>query len=433
MLSPHFPPDTSAAAHRVRLLAPHLPAFGWEPTVLTVDPRDYEGRLDPELAALLPRELRVVRSRAWPARVTRRFGVGDLGLRAYLGLRRACMELLRRERFDAVFITIYPTYPALLGPLLKRRFRIPFVLDYQDPWVGAWGKTVGPGPNGRPDARSRLARALATRLEPRAARAADAVTAVSRGTWLDVRRRHAALGATPWLELPVGGEPGDFARLGPRPRPPAPLDAGGGLVHVCHVGTLLPLGLETLRAVFEAVRRLRERRPDLHARLRLGFFGTSNQTGAGAPRRAVAVAREMGVDDGVSEVAPRLDYLDALAVLQGASAILLLGSSEPHYTASRLYPALLARRPLLAVYHEASSASEILRRAGHPPSIRLVTFGERRPPASRVEAICAALAALVERPAYDADAVEPGVLEDVSAERLAGRLAALLDRVRRRP
>ena len=50
MVSPHFPPDTSAGAHRVRLLAPYLAAYGWEPTVMTVDPAAYDGRLDPDLA-----------------------------------------------------------------------------------------------------------------------------------------------------------------------------------------------------------------------------------------------------------------------------------------------------------------------------------------------------------------------------------------------
>ena len=117
MVSPHFPPDTSAGAHRVRLLAPHLPAFGWEPTVLTVDPEAYEGRLDPDLARLVPATLRVLRTGAWPASVTRRIGLGDLGLRALTGLRHAAKELLSRERFDALFITVYPTYPAVLGPL----------------------------------------------------------------------------------------------------------------------------------------------------------------------------------------------------------------------------------------------------------------------------------------------------------------------------
>src|SRR4051812_44210220 len=133
MISPHFPPDSSAASHRVRLLAPHLADAGWTPTVVTVDGSAYEGRLDRDLESLVPSTLRVERAHAWPAGATRRIGLGDLGLRAFTGLYRVCRALLARERFDALFITIYPTYPALLGPMLKRRFGVPFVLDYQDP------------------------------------------------------------------------------------------------------------------------------------------------------------------------------------------------------------------------------------------------------------------------------------------------------------
>src|SRR5438309_2948433 len=158
MVSPHFPPDRPAATHRVRLLAPYLPLFGWEPTVLTVDPRDYEGRLDAVLADSVPRAVRLVRARAWPARVTRQLGIGDLGLRAFPGLRRTAYRAVRAEHFDVTFVTIHPTYPALLGPMLKRKFGLPFVLDYQDPWVGAWGQSVGPGSNVRPDVKSRASR-----------------------------------------------------------------------------------------------------------------------------------------------------------------------------------------------------------------------------------------------------------------------------------
>ena len=68
MVSPHFPPDSSAASHRVRLLAPHLEEAGWSPTVVTLEPSAYEGRLDPDLEALVPASLRVVRAPAWPAR-----------------------------------------------------------------------------------------------------------------------------------------------------------------------------------------------------------------------------------------------------------------------------------------------------------------------------------------------------------------------------
>jgi hypothetical protein len=433
MLSPHFPPDTSAGAHRVRLLAPHLRRHGWEPTVVTVDPRDYEGRLDPGLADLVPEDLRVVRCRAWPPALTRLAGVGDLGLRALDGLRRTCARLLATERFDALFITIYPTYPALLGPLLKRRFGVPFVLDYQDPWVGAWGLTVGGGRGGRPDWRSRASRLIASRLEPRVVRAADAITTVSEEMYRELWRRYPGLEGTPCAAIPIGGEPADFERIRRAPRENLWFDPKDGQTHVCYVGTLLPLGEGTLRALLTAVGLVSGRRPDLYARLRLHFFGTGNQTVAGAAARALPVAAEIGVADRVTEVTTRIDYLDALTVLTQAHAILLMGSSERHYTASKLYPALYAERPLLAVYHEASSVAEILRRAASPPAARLVTYSDAVPAGSHVEAIAREIIELLDRPVDSPVAVDPAVLREHSAESLAGALAGVLNLVRIRP
>jgi hypothetical protein len=50
MVSRYFPPGRSAGIHRARVLAPDLSAYDWEPTVATGDPRDYESRLDHQLA-----------------------------------------------------------------------------------------------------------------------------------------------------------------------------------------------------------------------------------------------------------------------------------------------------------------------------------------------------------------------------------------------
>jgi hypothetical protein len=151
-----------------------------------------------------------------------------------------------------------------------------------------------------------------------------------------------------------------------------------------------------------------------------------------APQRVLPVAQVLGVDDCVREVAPRINYLDALAVQTQATALLMMGSTERHYTASKLYPALLARRPILAVYHEASSVVDILRRAACAPSARLITYGDRDRADSRVEAIYQELAALVEHPVYDPADVSTA-LEAYSASALAGKLAALFDLVRRSP
>lgn len=433
MVSPHFPPDGSAGAHRVRLLAPHLERYGWEPTVASVQPRYYETRLDPDLAALVPETLRVVRCRAWPVSWARRIGVGDLGLRALKGLYRTCIDLLDRERFDCLFVTIYPTYPALLGPVLKRRYEIPFVLDYQDPWVGSWGLTVGGGRNGSPDVRSRLSRALASRLEPLVTRAADAITAVSSETYVQVQSRYPHLRNTLCKAIPLGGEPLDFERLRAKPKRNRHFDPSDGHFHLCYVGTLLPLGFGTLRAVFRACRLLQERRPDLYARLKLHFVGTSNQTASTAALRALPVAREFDVQDRVTETAARVDYLDALTALTQASAILMLGSSERHYTASKLYPALLAERPILAVYHAASPVVRILQESLRPPTGRIVSYDDQHPAEYYSNAIYSELSGLVENPIYNPSDLNRDSVERFSAVSLAGELAMVLKQVSNRP
>lgn len=427
MVSPHFPPDTTAGTHRVRLLAPHLKEFGWLPTVLTVDPRDYEGRLDPDLAELVPPDLEVIRCRAWTAATTRKFKLGDLGARAFAGLWRETKRLLTERRYDAFFVTVFPMYPALLGPLVKRKFGVPFVLDYIDPWVGAWGKTVGGGPNGTPDWKSRWSRRLGEFLEPKAARAADAITAVSAATYEQIKERNPKLPCQVFAEIPYGGEAADFAALRNNPRPNPYFDPKDGDFHLCYVGTLLPLGFETLRAVLKAVRRLKELDPAAYGKLRLHFFGTSNQTAADSPQRVIPIAEEIGVAERVSEVALRIDYLDALTVQNQSSALMLMGSSERHYTASKLYPALLAERPILAAYHAESTVSSILASSVKPPVARLVTYGDDERAESKIETLAAHLRSLIADPVYDRGCIDWSEIERFSARSLAGKLAATFD------
>jgi len=427
MVTPHFPPDSSAAAHRVRLLAPHLPAAGWTPTIVTVDPSAYEGRLDRDLEALVPESLRILRAPAWQASATRRFGVGDLGLRAFAGLRRVCRELLEHEGSDALFITVYPVYPALLGPMLKRAFDVPFVLDYQDPWVGAWGHSVGGGSNGHPDWKSRASRRLGVWLEPRVVAVADAIVAVSQGTIDGIVERIPDASRVPHAVIPVGFDPADFAAVARRSSGPSPLDRADGLVHLCYVGTLLPTGVETLRVLLRALDRARREDPKA-TRLRLHFVGTSNQSAADT-YRVLPIAEACGVADAVTETPGRFDYLDALRVLTRASAILLLGSTERHYTASKLYSALIARRPILALFHEASSVVSILRGIGAEPTVRLVTYGDAGPREEQVAAMAQHLRAVAANAVYQADDIKLERAADVSAHRLARQLAGIFDRV----
>jgi hypothetical protein len=233
----------------------------------------------------------------------------------------------------------------------------------------------------------------------------------------------------PCFAIPYGGDAADFAHLRTHGRQNRWFDRNDGDFHVCYMGTLLPLGFETLRAVLAGLTLLRESSPDVYRRIRLRFFGTSNQTAGNPEARVLPVARELGVEDRVSEHPLRVDYLDALMLQVEASAILLMGSSEPHYTASKLYPALLSGRPLLALYHEASSVAEIMKKVTSPPAAHLITYSEGRPAELQAALVAKALQSLVEHPAPDPIPWPSAELEEFSARSLARQLAGVFDLV----
>ena len=419
IVSPYFPPSTLAGVHRARLLARHLPAFGWEPVVFCVDERFHEETLDPGLARLVPADTRLVKCGAWSSRWLRPLGIGDLSLRGFFAIRRALYAFLEWEGADALLITTGPYYTALLGPSVKERFGIPFVLDFQDPWVSRWGATLPVWSKGG------LAHRLATLLEPRAVRAADHVVSVSEGANTELRERYPYLRGDDMSASPIGGDPADFNWL--RHQPPAnqTVKLEEGAVNLCYVGTFLPRAGRIVDALLGAAAALRQRRPDLANRLRLIFVGTSNQPDGAGDFRVRDRAGRAGVGDLVQETPQRVSYLEALSILARADGILLLGSDEPHYTASKIYPAILSGRPTLGIFHAASSACRVLRECG---GAIVIDFADPGDLARRTGDIAHGLETLIDTPER-LPPRNPEAFEPYTARHVAGEFAAIFERV----
>jgi hypothetical protein len=109
--------------------------------------------------------------------------------------------------------------------------------------------------------------------------------------------------------------------------------------------------------------------------------------------------------------------------LSDAQALFVAGSNDPGYTASKLYPYILARKPLLAVSHEASSVVEVLRRTG---AGTVVTFGNGREVAAVADEIYQQWFAggPLTPPPTDWTAFEP-----YTAKAMTRRLCAVFDQV----
>lgn len=419
IVSPYFPPSSVAGVHRARHLANRLPAAGWTPIVLCVDEARHAEKLDPDLAGLVRPDVEVVRTDAIRPAAARRLGLGDLSLRAWPQLRGVLHHLVGRRQVRAVLITGAPFYPMLMAPGLVRRFGVPVVLDFQDPWVSHWGGLQSPF------SKAGLAHRAATVCEPRALRGASFVTSVSDEQNRQMADRYAWLDPERMAAIPIGGDPDDFIALAARSHPVARVELEASHIHLSYVGTFLPRATALVRTVFRAFARLRAAEPALAARIRLNFIGTSNQAADTAAPMVRSIAEAEGIAEWLSERPQRAPYLSALDVLARSQGILLIGSDEPHYTASKIYPALMSGRPYLSLFHAASSAHAILSQAGGGCAF---AFRDPAELAGLEQPIALALRRLAAAPDGFAKA-DPAAYESYSADSVARRFGAIFDRL----
>jgi len=417
IVSPYFPPSTLAGVHRARHLVKHLPAAGWTPIVLCIYEEYHEERLDPSLAELVPVCADIVKVPAISPRITRFFGLGDIGLRGYLQLRHCLFTLLKSRPVDAVLITGSPYYPMLLAPEIKRRFGVPVVLDFQDPWVSTWGAT-----------QSRLSKVgmshtLAATLEPYALRGAQFVTSVSDTQNTQMADHYPWFDLTRMAAIPIGCDPQDYDALRRMSETPSILDHG--FINFSYVGTFLPRAVPLMEVLFRAIARLVEVEPQIANRLRFNFIGTSNQPNEFRLKRVEPLAEAAGILNIVSEVPQRIPYLDALGTLIQSDVILMIGSDEPHYTASKIYPGLMSQRRYFSLFHSLSSAHAILSKAGGGIAL---SFGSMPELKGLETEICDGLRRLALEPASMKPA-DPAVYAPYEAASIARRFANVFDTV----
>ena len=371
LVSPRFPPSSAADCQRLRLLLPHLADQGCSAVVLAVDPVCCADGLDPWQTEHLPADLPIHRVRGLSRRWARLPALGSLEARALPALAREGNRLLSRYRFDGVYFSTTAFGTFRLGPYWKRRYGIPFVLDYQDPWVNdhyrLHPEIIPPGGRIKYTIVDRLSRSQ----EPRVLRDAAGYTAVSPAYPAALQARYPFASSIPSLVLPFPGGEHDFENLNSGFINQLPFDPNDGLIHWVSVGRGGADLHTALAGLFEAISSFAP--AELRRRLRLHFFGTSYApAGRGIPSIA-PLAERFGLAKLVEERTDRLPLSLTLACLKAADGLLILGSNDSAYTASKLYPYLLARRPLLAIMHCQSSVVEVLQHCGGGTA---VTFNE---------------------------------------------------------
>lgn len=371
IVCPQFAPNNTADSHRVRLLLPHLHKHGCDVEVLAVDPRDVRGPVDPWLAERVPQTVPMHRVRAWPLRG---WGLNGLAQRAMVPIYRKGSQLLALGRFDLVFFSTTRFHLHVLGPLWQRRFGVPFCMDYQDPWVNDYYRNhpeiVPPGGRIKYGLSDWLHRAG----ERNVVRRCSGFLAVSQAYLQSLTDRYGPAAAhQPRLVKPFPAEPAEFEDL--LSAAASKTQRGGRSRLIRYIGRGGPDMATAARAFFQAWRELIDRGVLSPEAIRFEAIGTSYYADRAPQPTLAPIAASEGLGDLVTEQPQRLSYRETLTALLAADALVVFGSDDPAYTASKIYPYLLARRPLLAVFQAQSSVVSLLDDVGGAHCARFDTTG----------------------------------------------------------
>ncbi|MBY0427010.1 MAG: hypothetical protein K2Q22_15350 [Cytophagales bacterium] len=408
IIYPHWPPSNLAGVHRSRLLANFLPDHGWQPIVLSVKPEFYEENLDWDLTKTVKPHVQLHAVNAF--RIHNRWRlIGDIGLRGFFQLYQGAKKIIENERIDAILIPIPIYYTALLGPLLFAKYKIPYGIDYIDPW------SDGIAGADRPFGRAWLSNQLANFLEPLSLRKAQFVTGVSEKYFQYVYDRGWLKKGIPSVGMPYGFDPDDHAIRLENIQVPWSKETHAWV----YAGAFLPKSHAFIQSLFETIAKIKSEGlwPEDH---RLYFLGTGNYK----EKSISTYAQEAGIAELVVENRQRFPYLHILHFLQLSHRVMVIGSTEIHYTASKTFQAILSQRPVFSMLHKESSATEILESCGC--GHLCARYSEDMDSASWQEIIKITLLKAIKDTTYTPDLHK---LQPYSASESAKKLAELLNQI----
>ena len=373
IISPYFPPSNTADMQRLRTSLPYFGNFGWDATVVTVDEQYSETVKDPLLNQSIPASINIYNVKALSKRFTSKLGLGSLALRSMPFYRKTVNRLLHEEKFDLIYFTTTQFMICALGAYWKKRFGVPYVVDMQDPWYSTHYKQK---PKDQRPSKYHFAYALHRYLEPIAIKNADGLISVSDDYISDLKERYPGIAHTPSATITFGAFAPDNAIATQNSHNFPPI-LQAGFTNIVYIGRGGADMHKALKPVFEALKKGIIQQPNPFKILRFYFIGTSYApAGTGVPTIS-PLARQIGVNDQVVEITDRISYYHTLSVIQQADALLVTGSEDPKYTASKIFPYLLAQKPMLAIFNENSNSVAALNECA--TGAALYTFNQQPP------------------------------------------------------
>lgn len=339
-------------SQRVRLMLPHLPSLNVQTTVVTTYSKYREDTNDPWMLELVGNEFELVKIKAFNQKWTRKIGIGDLGLRILPFLFRFLLTKANRKNTDFILFLVPPWYILTIAPLIKWIHKIPYGIDFIDPWVSesndrsSWST------------KKRLHHSIGSYFESSACKHASVIYSVSEGINQNLLNRYNKLDPSKLHVVPYGAEPEDY-KLGL-----GTTQKTDGIV-LRYIGAVWPDAYPVLDALLHSFSVTSMKN------FKVEFIGTSYAAKGLAKHQLNDIIARYGLEKVVAENPLRVTYKEAVKLQLESSILLLFGGMQAYYAASKLYGMIASQKPFLAFLHQDSYPAKVLKELNYP---YLVTY-----------------------------------------------------------
>jgi Glycosyltransferase Family 4 len=338
--------------HRIRMSLPFFEKFGWEVEVITVDEKYVEGYRDILLNETVPKEIVVHKVKALQLKYTRKIGLGSLSIRSYYYFKKKGNELLKKNNFDLVYFSTTMFHVCALGRYWKKKFNIPFVIDLQDPWRNDFylSKPVSERPP-----KFWLAYNIHKYMEAYTMPHVDGIISVSKGYIDSIKDRYAEAKDIPSLVLPFGCADKDFELVKSMGVLPEIITKNPSKINVVYIGAVTKNFIPILKAFFTCFKNNISNYNDYH----FYFIGTNYAT-VNTISLVEELAMQMNIEQIVTEIPKRISYFSSIATMQQADILLIPGSMDVDYNASKVYNNILAGKPIFSIFNNRSLVKQVI-------------------------------------------------------------------------
>lgn len=356
----YFPPLGLSGVQRTFKFVKYLSRFDWKPTVLTIAPGGYFAKDYAMLKEIEDQDIKIIRAeskleptqifkskdsiempnefwRKFSSRLSQFFLIPDNKIGWKKRAVEAGSELLMNEQYDAIYSTAPPYTDFLVGEELKKKFNIPYVIDYRDSWLDN-PYNFYPTP---------IHKSIATKMERRVLHNSDHIITINRRIKELLLIRYKFLKYNDITIISQGYDPEDFVIPENEPLPKVKK------FRITYSGTFIDK--RTPKYFLKAVAKLLKENPEIRHNFEACFVGNFRKENE-------KIVNKLGLKD-VVNIVGYVEHKECIKYLVTSDVLWMMigeGKGEDMMSTGKLFEYIGVKKPILGCVPDGVAKNTIL-------------------------------------------------------------------------